>query len=1069
MLSIQKFGCILIAALMCSAAFAQNISVSGNVTDASTGEPVPYASVHLDGTTLGTNSDSEGHYSISVPFDGKLVFSSIGYRTTEVTVASSGTIDVELHPDSEFIDETIVVAYGTATRSSFTGSAAMVSAEAIETRVVTSVTNALAGTASGVQIISSSGDPASGGATIRIRGIGSMSASTAPLYIVDGMPYDGSISDINPNDVESMSVLKDAAASAIYGARGANGVVLITTKRARGQDAVIRFDAKWGSNSRLIPQYDVITDPAQYYETHYRMMYNSQIYAGKSPEDAYTFADATLFDQNNGGLGYQVYTVPQGEKFIGSDFKLNPKAVLGYTDGEYFYTPDDWYKETFHNSFRQEYNFSVSGTKDKFSYYGSMGYLDDGGIVNNSGFKRYTARVNAAYQARKWLKMTSNISYTHTDAKTASYSDTFGSSANVFYITNNMGPIYPLYVRDAEGNIMYENGMKVYDANQTNFIRPNIVGNAVRDNEVNRKQNYTDMVSGKFGLVVTPVEGLSVSGNIGLMNENNRYNALYSQFGSSSSTDGQTYVSHDRYFAVNTQLLAEYKTDFGGSLHSLEVLAGYELYKLKIQSLEGQNDHLYDPFIGELGNADGTKSKKTSSYTADYVTLGFLGRLQYNYGEKYFISGSYRRDASSRFADGHRWGNFGSIGTAWLISSEPFMQEAYWVSMLKLKASWGVQGNDNLYPNASYARKYYPYADNYTHSYNEETGEYSLTLAYKGNEQLTWESSQSFNIGVDFELFGSYLNGSIEYFSRKTTDLLYSKDVPLSSGNPTGYYPVNVGSILNRGFEASFGGDIISTRKVQWSWNLNASHYRNKILSLDSSISEEGIKGSNYIYKVGGSLYEAYMYKYAGVDPGTGKALYYYMMEDGNIGTTDVFAEADQFECGSVLPVLYGGFGTSLRLYGVDISAQFSFQLGGRYYDGTYQALMHTDSSVGSAWHKDVLKSWSPENTSSDIPRLDGDTSVGQSAVDRFLISSDYLSINNITIGYTFPSKWMDKLQIAGLRLYFAADNLAVASARKGVDPRYSIGLGSFTSGSGLNSGSYSAMRTLTGGLTLTF
>ena len=1069
MLSIQKFGCILIAALMCSAAFAQNISVSGNVTDASTGEPVPYASVHLDGTTLGTNSDSEGHYSISVPFDGKLVFSSIGYRTTEVTVASSGTIDVELHPDSEFIDETIVVAYGTATRSSFTGSAAMVSAEAIETRVVTSVTNALAGTASGVQIISSSGDPASGGATIRIRGIGSMSASTAPLYIVDGMPYDGSISDINPNDVESMSVLKDAAASAIYGARGANGVVLITTKRARGQDAVIRFDAKWGSNSRLIPQYDVITDPAQYYETHYRMMYNSQIYAGKSPEDAYTFADATLFDQNNGGLGYQVYTVPQGEKFIGSDFKLNPKAVLGYTDGEYFYTPDDWYKETFHNSFRQEYNFSVSGTKDKFSYYGSMGYLDDGGIVNNSGFKRYTARVNAAYQARKWLKMTSNISYTHTDAKTASYSDTFGSSANVFYITNNMGPIYPLYVRDAEGNIMYENGMKVYDANQTNFIRPNIVGNAVRDNEVNRKQNYTDMVSGKFGLVVTPVEGLSISGNIGLMNENNRYNALYSQFGSSSSTDGQAYVSHDRYFAVNTQFIGEYKTDFGGSHHNLEALVGYELYKLKIQSLEGQNDHLYDPFIGELGNADGTKSKKTSSYTADYVTQGFLGRLQYNYGEKYFVSGSYRRDASSRFADGHRWGNFGSIGTAWLISSEPFMQEAYWLSMLKLKASWGVQGNDNLYPNASYARKYYPYADNYTHSYNEETGEYSLTLAYKGNEQLTWESSQSFNIGVDFELFGSYLNGSIEYFSRKTTDLLYSKDVPLSSGNPTGYYPVNVGSILNRGFEASFGGDIISTRKVQWSWNLNASHYRNEILSLDSSISEEGIKGSNYIYKVGGSLYEAYMYKYAGVDPGTGKALYYYMMEDGNIGTTDVFAEADQFECGSVLPVLYGGFGTSLRLYGVDISAQFSFQLGGRYYDGTYQALMHTDSSVGSAWHKDVLKSWSPENTSSDIPRLDGDTSVGQSAVDRFLISSDYLSINNITIGYTFPSKWMDKLQVAGLRLYFAADNLAVASARKGVDPRYSIGLGSFTSGSGLNSGSYSAMRTLTGGLTLTF
>ena len=184
---------------------------------------------------------------------------------------------------------------------------------------------------------------------------------------------------------------------------------------------------------------------------------------------------------------------------------------------------------------------------------------------------------------------------------------------------------------------------------------------------------------------------------------------------------------------------------------------------------------------------------------------------------------------------------------------------------------------------------------------------------------------------------------------------------------------------------------------------------------------------------------------------------------------TDVFADADQFECGSVLPKLYGGFGTSLKVYGVDISAQFSFQLGGRYYDGTYQSLMHTDSSVGSAWHKDVLKSWSEDNRNSNIPRLDGDISVGQSAVDRFLISSDYLSINNVTVGYTFPERWMDKIGVASLRVYFAADNLAVASARKGVDPRYSIGLGSFTSGSGLNSGSYSAMRTLTGGLTLTF
>ena len=984
-------------------------------------------------------------------------------------------LNIVLEPDTEHLEETIVVAYGTATKSSFTGSASMIGTDAIESRVSTDVTAALAGTTPGVQIISSSGDPASGGGTIRIRGIGSMSASNSPLYIVDGMPYDGSISDINPADVESMSVLKDAAASAIYGARGANGVVLITTKRAGTSDAKIRFDAKWGSNSRLIPQYDVITDPAQYYETHYRMMYNSQIYAGKSPSEAYAYADANLFNQNNGGLGYQVYTIPAGEKFIGEDFKMNPSAVLGYSDGEYYYTPDDWYGLTFRSSFRQEYNMSVSGAKDRLNYYGSIGYLNDGGIVNNSGYQRYTARINVDYQAKPWMKVTSSMSYAHSDSQTASYSSSYGSSSNIFYVTNMMGPIYPLYVRNADGQIMMENGMKVYDSNQTNFIRPAFVGNAVRDNEVNRRKTYTDFITGKWGVILTPVEGLSLTANVGLTNDNSRYNALYSRFGSQSATDGLAYVSHDRTFAVNNQYLAEYKTDFGGSGHSLNVLAGYELYKLKVQFLEGQNDHLFNPLIGELGNADGVSSRQTSSYTADYMTQGFLARVQYEYGNRYFASASYRRDGSSRFAPGKRWGNFGSVGAAWLISNEDFMSGIGWISMLKLKGSYGVQGNDDLYPNANYARRYYPYADNYTHSYNEGTGEYSTDLDYKGNEDLTWESSHSFNAGADFELFGSRLNGSVEYFSRKTVDLLYSKDVPLSAGNPTGYYPVNVGSIVNDGFEITLEGIVINTSDVQWNLNMNLSHYRNRIISLDPSVSEEGIKGGNYIYKVGGSLYEAYMRKFAGVNPENGKAQWYKKVMDkngewtGESEVTETFAEASQYELGSVLPKLYGGFGTTLKAYGFDFSAQFSFQLGGRYYDGTYQALMHTSSGIGTAWHKDVLKSWSEANKDSRIPRLDGDTSVGQTAVSNYLISSNYLSINNITIGYTLPERFASAIKLSGVRVYVAGDNLAVKSARKGVDPRYSMGLGSLTSGSGLNSGSYSAMRTVTGGITLTF
>ena len=1063
----MKLFFTVLAVLISSAAIAQNITVSGNVTDASNGAPVPFASVHLQGTMTGVSTDAEGHYSLSVPADGVLVFSSIGYKTMEVAIASRTQVNAAMQSDSQYLDETIVVAYGTATKSSFTGSATMVKSETIENRVSTNVTTALAGTAPGVQVISSSGDPASNGSSIVIRGVGSMSASSTPLYVVDGMPYDGSISDINPNDVESISVLKDASASAIYGARGANGVVLITTKRANSDAVNVRVDAKWGSNSRLIPQYDVIDDPALYYEMHYKRMYNKMLYAGKTSAEAYAYADANLFDEQNGGLGYQVFTVPEGEKFIGTNFKLNPNAKLGYSDGEYYYTPDDWYNEAFHNSFRQEYNVSVSGAKDKLSYYGSVGYLNDGGIVNNSGYKRYSARINADYQAKSWMKFTTSMSYSHSDSQTPSYdADTYGSSGSIFYIANTIGPIYPLYVRDAEGKIMTESGRTIYDANNTNFKRPGTVGNAIRDNEVNRQQNYADVLTGKWGVVLTPVKGLSLTANVGLMNDNTRYNALYSPFGSSSGTDGLAYVSHNRYFAVNNQYLAEYKTDFNGSKHNFDVLAGFEMYKLKIQALSGQNNYLFDPFIGELNNADGTTGKKLGSSTTNYMTQGFLARAQYDYDGKYFVSGSFRRDASSRFHKDHRWGNFGSFGGAWLISQEGFMSDVDWVNMLKFKVSYGVQGNDNL-------RSYYPYADQYTHSYNEETGEYSLTLSYKGNEAITWESSHSFNVGADFELFGGYLNGTVEYFSRITSDLLYNKEVPLSAGNPTGYVPVNVGSIRNNGVEVALDGAIIRNRNVDWTWNLNLSHYKNTILSLDESVAEEGIKNSNSIYTVGGSLYNAYMYQYAGVDPETGKGLYYKDVTDaeGNVTkvTTDNFGEATKYDCGSVLPKLYGGFGTSIRFYGFDLSAQFSFQLGGRYYDGSYQSLMHTQASAGSAWHKDALKAWTPENTNTDVPRLDGDTSVAQSSVDRFSVSSNYLSVNNVTLGYTFPSKLTSKMKVGSIRIYVTGDNLAVVTARKGIDPRYSMGIGGMTSGSGMNTGAYSAMRNITGGITLTF
>jgi len=1062
--------------LFVGSALAQT-KVSGTVLSQEDGQPIIGAAVQVTGTSTGMLTDVNGRFSLTLPEGSKtLTISYLGYESK--TVNAKNGMRVFLKADVAALDEVIVVAYGTQKKSAFTGSAAQVDAKAIEAHVSSNVANSLAGAAPGVQIINTSGDPTNSSPTIRIRGIGSMSAGNNPLIVLDGMPFDGALNSINPNDVESMTVLKDASASAIYGARGANGVVLITTKKGRNQDAEIKFDAKWGSNSRLIPQYDVITDPGQYYETHFAQLYNSQIYNGKTAEEAYAFANKNIYDQNNGGLGYQIFTVPEGENLIGTNLRLNPNAKLGYSDGEYYYTPDDWYDEAFHNSFRQEYNVSFSGVTDKLNYYASAGYLKDGGIVSNSDLQRYTARLNVDYQVKKWLKIGTNMNYSHRDANQPSYSSNWGSSGNIFYICNSIAPIYPLYVRDAQGNIMTEAGRTVYDSNNTNFKRANFVGNAIRDNEVNRYKTYYDNFDGKFSAVITPIEGLTLSANLAVSARNARENDLYSTFGSYAAQDGLAYVQQTRFFNVTNQYLANYRTDFANNTHHLDVLAGYEQYKLKYQLLSAQNDHLFNPFIGEIGNAAGTDNKQIDSFTHEYMTEGFLGRVQYDYLEKYFISASYRRDASSRFAPGHRWGNFYSVGLAWEMSKEKFMQNVKWIDMLKVKASYGEQGNDAIGTTAGSASTsstsgwYTPYADQYAATYADG---YSLVLKYKGNEELTWEKSKAYNIGVDFSMFKGRLTGTIEYFNRKTSDLLYYKPVPLSAGNPTGEYPTNVGKITNKGVEFNVTGTIFKTRDLTWDLNLNLTHFKNTVDELDESVRENGIKYSTSIITEGGSLYDAYMYKYAGVDQNTGQALYYYNIKDengketGEIGTTANFSQADKYNCGSVLPKLYGGFGTTLYAYGFDLSAQFQFQLGGKIYDGAYQALMHTQAAAGQAWHKDALKAWTPENRNTDVPRMDGDTQVGQSAVDRFQISSNYLSLNNLTLGYTFPKNLISPLTLSALRIYVAGENLFVWSKRKGLDPRYSLGIGGYTSGSGLNTNSYSAMRTITAGLTVTF
>lgn len=978
-------------------------------------------------------------------------------------VAVKPNLKVFLESDSQMIDEVVVVAYGTAKKSAFTGSAATIKSEKITSRQTANLTNALTGQVAGVQTTSNTGQPGKD-AEVRIRGIGSISASNKPLYVVDGVPYDGEISSISTSDIESMTVLKDAASNALYGARGANGVILITTKRGKTGDARINFDAKWGVNKRGVPNYDRITDPGKFYELNYASIYNADLskekyLANGDLVNANAYANSTMLSSKY--LGYQVYTLPEGQQLIGMDGKLNPSAQLGYSDGTYFYTPDDWSDAIFENNMRQEYNLNVSGATEKMNYYMSANYLNDEGIVPNSGFKRYSARLKADYQVKPWLKMGGNISFVHYDSREK---DTEGgsSNANIFYASNIIGAIYPMYIRDAQGNIMTDNrGFQRYDyGSDTNFSRTNTIPNAnpLAAYMLDERKYSGDVVSGKWFADIDIWGGIKAKVNIGVdannVRSNDMTNPFYGQYSETGGVGGLISLTSERTFSINQQYLLTYNKTIN-DIHNIDVLAGHENYNYKFQYLYGQREKIYNPNIPELNN--GIMNQTNSSYSNNYATEGWLFRLQYDYDGKYFGSASFRRDASSCFDPDNRWGNFWSIGAGWLMNKENFLANQSWIDMLKFKISYGLQGNDNLMYQGGLNRNYYPYQDQFTLA--NSNGDFSTSLYYKGNKDITWETSHSFNTGFDFNFWGGKLSGSAEYFSRKTTDMLYFKPVSPSMGYSR--LPMNVGSMVNRGIELDLNSKIIDVKNFSWDVNLNLTHFKNKVLELAPELNGQLIDGSR-IYREGESMYQVYLPKYAGVNPETGESQWALLKPDADgktVTTSYATASENRFGSGDILPKVYGGFGTSFAAYGFDLSVSFAYQLGGRILDYTYRSLMSV-SAQGSAMHKDMLNAWTPENKNTDVPRLNASDLYTNRLTDRFLTSSDYLSLQNITFGYTLPKNMTRKLQIENVRLYFVADNVALWTARKGLDPRQG-----YVSADNV----YSPIRTISGGISLSF
>ena len=1070
-----RFFLVAILTMVSCVLAAQNlVTVSGTVTENPGGIPVPFASILQKGTLTGTTTDLDGNYSLSVPDNAVLVFSSIGYKSVEVNVAGQKTINVVLEVDNEMIEETIVVAFGKTTKEAFTGSATVVKSEDIAKVQSSDATRALEGHVAGVQMTTTSGALGSSPSII-IRGVSSINAGSSPLYVIDGIPYDGDMNNINSSDIESMTVLKDAASNALYGARGANGVIMITTKKAKTGDAVVNVDAKWGLNTKALKNYDYITDPGQYYEAHYASLYNYYRNNGYSDNEAYQRANrslcATSLDTNYpGGLGYNVYTVPQGQNLIGTNGKLNPAATLGrmitWQGEDYWVQPDSYMDEAYINSLRQEYNVSVSGTTGKANIFVSFGYLNNKGITEGSDMYRYSARLKTDYQAKSWLKIGANASYTNFNWNNGNSDE--GSSAstgNIFAFASQMAPIYPVYIRDVAGNIRYDShGYRMYDygnggnAGLERSFNPN--SNALQAVTLDVNNSEGNAFNGTAYAEITFLKDFTFTFNAGAGVDETRGTSMSNMYyGQYESAGGIVSKSHSRTFYINLQQLLNYDHTFNFK-HHVSALLGHENYRNTGAGLSAMKSMMFSIDNLELSGAI-LDSQKASSSRSTYNNEGYFSRVMYDYANKLFFSASYRLDASSRFHPKHRWGSFWSIGGGWVINDEPWFN-VRWMDMLKLKASIGSQGNDNI---GSYL-----YTDQYYITNND--GQIGVIFTTKGNEKITWETNTNFNAGVDYSFLNGRFKGSLEYFYRNTTDMLFWFTVPPTNGF-SGYY-ANVGDMRNAGLEFDVNANIYNRKNFRWDAYFNFTHYTNKITHLPDQYKTNNIEGydgyinGSYYRGEGLPLYTFYMQKYAGVDKEDGLPMWYkdVLDENGNVTgreTTKKYAEATKYLCGNSTPKLYGGFGTSLEFFGVDISVNFTYSIGGLAYDSGYASLVSPSTGIaGTNYHKDVLNAWTPENRDSDFPRFYyGDTTTASQS-DRFLTDASYLNFQNAQIGYTFPSKFLQKLHVSRLRVYATCDNICYFSARSGFDPRQSM---TGATSNALNS----PVRTISGGLNITF
>jgi TonB-dependent starch-binding outer membrane protein SusC len=963
--------------------------IKGRVTDLTTNEPMPGVNVLVKGTTTGTSTDSDGRYTLAVPEGTTLVFSFIGYATQEVPVAAQTEINVAMAMDIKSLSEVVVVGYGTQERDEVTGAITKVTAEEMRNMPVTSFNQALQGLVPGLMVSGTGGAPGAA-PIVRLRGQSSINASNSPLYVIDGIPliaddmsqqsglvgYQGQnpLSLINPNDILSIEVLKDAASTAIYGARAANGVILVTTKKGSASGGTkFSFNALAGQAERW-KKLDLL-DTRQYLELQ---------------REAY----------RNDGLAV-------------------PAAVLGADS----VTRTDWQDEVFRKAPLAEYQLSASGGSDKTGFFLSGSYRDEKGIMLNNQLKRGTVRLNVDHKASDKLNLGINLALgREVNDRVADGFAAFNPITNALVAPPNVLP------RDAQGNYT------VLGLRSTTFNNPTNPLAAL--NEARNTNTATKAITGLYAsyhILPSLVLRANLSYDYNVLKEDSYTPRTVNPFNNGNGTNSFTQVGT---YLVEPTLT--YDKTLGGG-HKLALTGGATVQERATEFNTITANNYPDPSLTTIGSALTISSVRANKVLYSFSSV--FGRANYAYRDRYLLSATVRRDGSSRFGPGNRFGNFWAAGAGWNFDREAFLANAKWLSTGKLRVSYGITGNDQI-PDFVYIGAF-----NTNATWNDAGAYRAVQLANPG---LKWEQTSKLDIGLDVGLFGNQLTLTADYFVNQTTGLLYS--TPQSTVTGFGTIFKNIGEVENKGWEVQMSGNIFSARAFRWRASVNVTHVSNKLTKLlgDAPI-VSSYSTANWVLKEGEPISTFWGMHYLGVDPNTGNALYEDVDGSGRATT------GDNKVIGRFLPDYYGGLNNTFSYKDITLDVFLQFSEGAHVFNTNRARLLEPIISPGVAMYNqsaEVLGRWQKPGDITDQPRAGTQANQGLNYVrtsSRFVEDASYLRVKNVTLAYQVKVKWLQPLKITKARLYATAQNLFTFTRYSGLDPEVTGLLGATTEQRRLN------------------